>query len=418
MTFDDQVEALTGLTISSSGTNPTEAQLSQFLTDGVKDVIRKLIASKPGDANKFAITSSDASNAGIVVEGDVVGVVREHDSATILRKCSQMDPQHRYEATDKDSLSYRTQYNPGWYVLDGKIYSVPVSTSGNNALKVTQISFPAVAYGDSSIGASYKSITAVAGEADDEVFTLNSHGFSNGDKVRLSGFAGDTALNGIVSIIESVTTNTFKLANVTIDADSTGGTVELVTAGFPGEYEYLVPIYAGIKSLENAMANETLPSDLAIPVLPTIDSPTALTAPSFEYIEQVMGDLYQSATTTYIDTDEDVELAQAKLAQANLEVNSFQAKVQQAMNKMQEDMKEYDSKLQRYQAESGYNVQKHQSEANSAITKFQAEVQDYQARIQKSTADYQWMQGRYAALLQQYYGAFGSSAPQQKEGKK
>ena len=38
-TFQAQVTALTTITISSSSTYPTEAQLTQFLTDGAKEVI-------------------------------------------------------------------------------------------------------------------------------------------------------------------------------------------------------------------------------------------------------------------------------------------------------------------------------------------------------------------------------------------
>ena len=38
-TFKAQVEALTTVTISSSSTYPTETQLTQFLTDGTREII-------------------------------------------------------------------------------------------------------------------------------------------------------------------------------------------------------------------------------------------------------------------------------------------------------------------------------------------------------------------------------------------
>ena len=43
MTFEEQVEGLTGLTVSSTGTSPTQDELTQFLKDGVIDVINRMI---------------------------------------------------------------------------------------------------------------------------------------------------------------------------------------------------------------------------------------------------------------------------------------------------------------------------------------------------------------------------------------
>ena len=45
-TFEAQVESLTGITISSSGTIPTQAQLTQFLNDGVIDVTNRTLQDR------------------------------------------------------------------------------------------------------------------------------------------------------------------------------------------------------------------------------------------------------------------------------------------------------------------------------------------------------------------------------------
>ena len=57
-TFEAQVEALTGITISSSGTNPTQAELTQFLQDGVLDVTSKWLIGHPQDGELFMRASS------------------------------------------------------------------------------------------------------------------------------------------------------------------------------------------------------------------------------------------------------------------------------------------------------------------------------------------------------------------------
>jgi hypothetical protein len=69
MTFEEQIESLTGLTVSSSGTTPTQGEVSQFLTDGIRDVINKLIEISPSETPKFTSTLHDSGNNGITIEG-------------------------------------------------------------------------------------------------------------------------------------------------------------------------------------------------------------------------------------------------------------------------------------------------------------------------------------------------------------
>jgi septum formation topological specificity factor MinE len=150
-TFEEQVEGKTQLSIASTATVPTQDELTQFLKDGIVDVINRIIEISPEEISKFTTTQTDSNNNGIEVIGKTVSIVREHDSATVLRPCSIISAQDRYEATDAQALKYRSKFNPGYYVLDGKIFSVPASASGNNALIVTQVFYPETSYSDYSI---------------------------------------------------------------------------------------------------------------------------------------------------------------------------------------------------------------------------------------------------------------------------
>ena len=94
-TFESQVEGMTSLSIASSGTTPTQSELSQFLTDGAKDVINRLVSAKPEEAINFSETLYDADNSGVPVNGNILTVVREHDSSSILRSCNKINPQDR-----------------------------------------------------------------------------------------------------------------------------------------------------------------------------------------------------------------------------------------------------------------------------------------------------------------------------------
>jgi len=180
--FKDHINALTGLGISNSGTTPLDTELSEFLRDGVKDVVNKVIKSRPDELPKFCKTTN--STGSVTLTGEILSVTREHDSTSILRSCSKISPNLRYLATDTDSIYFRSKYNPAYYELDGLIYSVPqASSTSNNDLVVTQVHYDiAIAHGD----------------------TYNN----------------------------------------------TGSSID----NFPTEYEYLVAIYAAMKSLEAKMA--------------------------------------------------------------------------------------------------------------------------------------------------------------------
>ena len=137
-TFEAQVEALTGISISGSS-SPTQTELSSFLVDGVIDVVNRVIMTRPAELSKFTKTTNATDS--VAKTGKILSVVREHDSTTILRKCAEIDPGDRYDATDTDSLNYRSKTNPGYYELSGLILCVPEASSGNNDIIVTQVHY-------------------------------------------------------------------------------------------------------------------------------------------------------------------------------------------------------------------------------------------------------------------------------------
>jgi len=147
-TFKEQVEGITSISI---GATPTNDELSQFLVDGTREVINRIITARPDEAVKFTSSTNDASDAGILLTGQVISVVREHDSTSILRECSPISPGDRYAASDSTSLKYRSKYNPGFYVLDGKIHTIPASAGSDNDSIVTQVYY-AINTGWSSSG--------------------------------------------------------------------------------------------------------------------------------------------------------------------------------------------------------------------------------------------------------------------------
>jgi hypothetical protein len=150
-TFEAHIEGLTQIDITTSSA-PTQDELTEFLQEGLVDVVNKMIQYKPQEAFKFAAESEAADDNGITVTGTILSVLREQDGVDVLRPCTPIPAEHKYEATNVKSLYYRSKTNPGYFVSNGKIFVRPAAAGSNNDMKVSQISYDigsgGLAFGD------------------------------------------------------------------------------------------------------------------------------------------------------------------------------------------------------------------------------------------------------------------------------
>ena len=142
-----EVQALTGI---STGTSPSNQEMADFLSDGVVDVINKVAATKPEELVKFASQTSVTNGNGTDIRGKIISVVREQ-SADKFYPATPIPAELRYLATDVDSLHYRSEYNPCWYVLDGKIYVLPAPANSATEARISMLNYVTPSFDDSSI---------------------------------------------------------------------------------------------------------------------------------------------------------------------------------------------------------------------------------------------------------------------------
>ena len=141
-TYEEHIEGLTNVPIGNASATDyiSLTEFNIILRNAVKDCVQKIISVKPSEAIRFSTTSNGTGS--IVKTGQLIAVLREHDSQTIKRPCSQISPLLRYEATNIDSLHYRSKYNPAFYEIDNIIYVVPTPNDAtDNDMIVTQIDY-------------------------------------------------------------------------------------------------------------------------------------------------------------------------------------------------------------------------------------------------------------------------------------
>ncbi len=138
-TFEEQIEGLTGITISSANTVPTQDQLSVFLRDAVRDVTRQTLTINPTEVNKF-VKESDIiiNNNEYKHNAEIVQVLRNANdiNSNDWRDCSLIPQSHTSRAQDKSSLFYASKFNPAYSVSDDMTISVFPAPSSDEAFKL------------------------------------------------------------------------------------------------------------------------------------------------------------------------------------------------------------------------------------------------------------------------------------------
>ena len=466
MAFSDQIAGITSLTI---GTTPTNDEVSQFLVDGTKDVVNRIISIRPGDIMKFTVSTTDSSDAGVLIQGQIVGVVREHDSASILRPCSPMDSQNRYEATDSTSLHYRSKYNPGFYELNGKVFTVPASASGNNDSIVTHIS-----YATNTTHAS----TGIQDFPNEYTHLVVLYASCQSMLAYIANI--DTELPSDISLPVTPTVPSLSASSITFNETTTYVPPALSLSGFPSvtwtfPSAPTVPVLSD-NSIGDLGTVPTYAKPTSVPDISGID--TFVTADDPEMADVIRGKaglqinqyqadiqnelnefnkenvLYQSTVQKAM---QDAQLSQTddsqKLQKFSAEVQDYSAQVgkvvsgnqaeitewqtesalllqkftaemSNSLNQFNQTQAEYQGELQRVIQEAqlisgddAQKLQKYASEVQTYSADTQSKLGDYSAKVQKLNTKYQWAQGRYIALRQEYNDAFGLLAPpQQKRG--
>jgi len=253
-TFQVQIEDMVGIVGSSADTSSDTTAITSWLTDGAKEVINvippNLLALCASEVTLTPQSVGSESSASLLNTGKVFNVRRS--DGTIDQPCRLVSSRVKGRVSDSDDMMYATATDPVYYIESNYLNILPSASSAVG--KYSEVQYPTVNYGDSSISAtSLTGVTATA--ADPTVFTKSSHGLVDGDIVHLSGFSEMTEINGMTGTVNQLNASTFEVNGISADpAETTGGNV-VKAGGFPDEASYLVVLYAAIKAVERIVSD-------------------------------------------------------------------------------------------------------------------------------------------------------------------
>jgi len=370
------------------GTFSDETALDTFITEGANEVINAM----PRNMLERVAEETPVTTGTTASEGHKVLHMLRNDG-TIDQPCRRIPASQRGRVADSDDMEYATTSDPAYYVKDGKFNILP---SGAGLL------------------------------------------------VSMPTYSQTSPLDA--SAISTIT-------------------------NFPNEAEYLVVLYAAIKALQQVMngKSSSLPTDITLPSAPVAPEISTVSytdatnadatvgaivvsdkidisgnAPSF--VSPVSSSADFAKVTSYVETDEDVELAAAKVQQIQSQISDFNAKMQESTNKFNKENVRYQMEFQEevtkvnqdLQAEvetfktkasiaqfnkqqdqalnlanaakqiedviadNGNKLQKYASELQKYQAEVTSEIQNYSVKIQKHTMDYQWLIGQHQNLIADY----------------
>ena len=418
---------LTSLNISSSGTTPTEAELTQFLNDGVIDVTNRWLLVRPQDIDKFTRESiTTASNGFDTTGAQIIAVIREAgadgdtDGSTAWEPCRKVPVQMQSRVVDVDSLSYASKYNPV-YIIDSNgllnVYTVPDGTDDGYRVFYVNNS-PEETDGSALDHAS----TGIKWFPNDKVYLVVLYASMRSVQAKMA----DTTITDLSVIAVPPDVPSLSSSSVSFSQAVPTYNKESITArvSFEDFWE---------AEEDSNPFGDNDPGELTItaipPDVPTIGTSSVTISGTAPTYNNAIASSEFSDLATLIDTNEDVELATAKVQEINAliqnELNEFNQETIDFQARLQKDLKDadfdneedarkiqkYSAELQEYQAEVGtqvqeytQNFQRYTTEMNIAYqawAKTESDsMQKYQADIQQELNEFNKENAAYMAQLQ------------------
>ena len=408
-TFEAQVEGLTSLSIDGSSA-PTQTELTQFLTDGAKEILS--VIPKQKRAMYSTPNTLDASNTTLTIGGsEVLGVTR--NDGTIDQPCRRIPLTLSGRAQDSSEMIYATTSDPVWWITSNALNMFPAPTDAQNGL-IQTLAYPAVAYGDSSITkfpdeaeylvpiyASVKAIQnalgAKAGNSDitTALGALKQSITNAGTEIGLAKTeAAEIAAYTDTASGSNLETAADGIATAVAKFQADGGDPAL----FGDETQYKTG--DGLTRVNTAVDN----------AISLIGLSTAGDKYNASYdLEANMADIDAALTS------EDIELASGRMKQAQTQMNAVSSHLSvakthieewnAAVNALQSEISGFSSEVSSRAALVSTKVQAVQSytsTANAYLSQASGNAAEIQARLSVLTTEYTWLEKQQAKLQADY----------------
>ena len=311
-TFEVQVEGLTSLTIDGSSA-PTQDELTQFRTDGAKEIINNL----PGHLLPLCASSNTftSGSADTLVTGKILNVFR--NDGDISQPCRKIPAKQKGRVSDPDDMAYATITDPVFFIDNNALDVLP---SGGSC------SYSAVAY--PSVSYTHESISVFPNEAEHLVVLYGAvKSLQNvlGSRTTNSDIA--TALGLIKTGVDQAATAAGEFTNA--DSDSVFGD----ESTFLTNESQLTRVKAALDNAEDVI-NSNQPSS-------TTDAYGALANEDTEIVQSALSVAGTEIQRAQAHLSEWTSIGDMRVKQANVALSEAQGYVNEVQARLQVDSAQY-----------------------------------------------------------------------------
>jgi len=408
-TFEAQVEGLTSLSIDGNSA-PTQTELTQFLTDGAKEILS--VIPKQKKAMYSTSNTLDSGDTTLTIGGsEILGVVR--NDGTIDQPCRRIPLSLSGRAQDSEEMVYGTATDPVWWITINALNMFPTPTDAQNGL-IQTLAYPAVAYGDSAITKFpdeaeylvpiYASIKAIQNALGAKAGNSDITTALGALKQSITNAGTEIGLAKTEAAEIAAYTDTASGSNLETAADGIATAVAKFQADggdpalFGDETQYKTG--DGLTRVNTAVDN----------AISLIGLSTAGDKYNASYdLEANMADIDAALTS------EDIELASGRMKQAQTQMNAVSSHLSvakthieewnAAVNALQSEISGFSSEVSSRAALVSTKVQAVQSytsTANAYLSQASGNAAEIQARLSVLTTEYTWLEKQQAKLQADY----------------
>ena len=390
-----------------------------FLNDSIVSTAKEIIKALP--PNKvFSVSETSAeitSQAYDIGEAKVLKVQRETGSNGVFSNCTEVSAEYEDKVQDSGSMFYPSVTNPVYLFKNGNVWVYPAPENSPNSMKVTTILYPTtIDCTTASVGGSalatfpkeYQNLVVV-GASVKALQYLMARVKDNFSGINPTFVAPTMASVGSLTLLSAPSVPVLQSTTISFSQTAPSYTKPVFSE----------PTFPTISAMD-------LPSVPTVPVDPFFTTPDIAegtvgslgTAPTYAKPVQSFD---TGQLETFLETDEDPELAQIQIGRLSQELGQYQADIQNELNEFNKENAIYQTtvqkavqdaqiKAQENQGDANLKLSKEQQEYGAKMSKYQNDVSNYQAQVNKEVQ--RWTSEEFNKKLQEWQTKYNNRLQQ------
>jgi hypothetical protein len=382
--FKTRIDDLTGFASTD------DVAIVDWLTAGAKEIIDVLPMSK---LERMSEVEEFTGNTP-VEDKKILDVLRkDENNSNILMPCREIDARQSGRAVDSNYMEFATSSDPVYYLENKRLYTLPASaaTDDSKLVKINE---------DFTVDITQDSISNFPGEATNAVVLYASRNaivrLMNLKHSSVSALnVSDLSISATAPVSPAITTVSYSAATNADASSTTQSTVSLGVTPAKIDVDTSAPTYTKPSLTLTTLGLPDLNISASAPADITVGSASVSFSQAVpQFIPPVLT-VDMNQFETFLETDEDTELAQLQLGRLNNEVSQYQSNIQNEIANFNESVESYRAELQKSikdaeltSAKEAQEIQEYSNDIQKYSQNVQKEVQAYQQSTQKELSIY------------------------------